>query len=838
MARVMLMAELLSLSGVKPQKDVYMKVSLSALGALAALALSSGSSVRAQTTTAIASPTPAPPPIAARPASADRVKDDANESPRERGRILVKRNPIASEYQIFGDVGSSPGADADGEGVDYRAFFSAQNPTALARDQFSIGYSINYNAASKSVKQGGDVGFAYRFGDDQRWAVSGQFRSSGSERFIDHYESVWQETPQFGSDGDSAFLLDRPRYSYDDISTRNNTGALAIGYKLTPKHSVYLKLSYQDYFDNAYRNRLEYTFGGTSIDSETIVMEGENIVAASTPNGRTRRYFGDTDNFRERLHTTFGGSYAGDTWNIDYSFYTQKWDLDTLWYDWNFNDFGLDLTYAIEDPNLPVVSVGDGIDILDTSSARFTSLRIHDTFTQDRDRAGRIDADRTLFLGEQALWLQTGFQLREKERSTGEARAVYVFNNEDPLYLADIDFGKAPLSILDGRYTLQDGLDPDAGRERLLSHPGQFAFDSFKSHTESEPQSYDAKEKVVSAYALVAADFERWKLEVGLRAERTETETRGRVLLPAAVNDPNEGELIETLSDPRTGEGYVIKDLYAQNDYMNALPTIEGTYEFDDRNKVRASVFQLLMRPQYSNIVDFRRVSIPTRGISEGNPELEPTKVSKARLAWIHQFEDKSSLSVEAYAISISNFFYGAVSTETIIEDGAPTLYRASRVENGDSGRIYGAELQWSKNIERLAILEKANLSVAYTYSDSEAKVSTRPADIITVPERSKHLLKATLRGSIGKLTTSFELAYQSRALDNVGVSAAQDDYRENVIATEVGARYPITQNTSVYANLFNLTDHPERSYEGSSLRVSQSQYSSWFGIFGVRRQF
>ena len=814
-----------------------MKPSLSALSALAAIALHFGAPVLADTPSNVQLPnasTPATP----KSASSSSANDEANSSPRERGRVLVKRNPIASEYQIFGDNGASPGADADGEGVDYRAFLPTQNPTDIKNNQLTVGYNLNYNAFADATKHGGDVSFAYRLGTDSRWAMTGLFRSSASDRHIEHYESLWQ-TPDFeiiGHPGD-AYLLDRPRYSFDRIYTRNNLYNLSLGFQLAPNHALFFKTSYQDYFDNAYRNRLEYQFGGSQIDQSSIVFSGDNISSARFTNARTRRYFGDTDNYRERLHTLLGGSYKGDTWSIDYSVYSQKWDLDTLWHDWNFNDFNLDLTYRIEDRYLPTISSNNGGDILDTSAARFTSFRIHDTYTRDRDQAGRIDAERRLHIADLPLWLQTGMLARKKERETGQSRDVYSVNSANPFYLSDVDLGRAPTDIVNNRYTLQDGLDPAAGLALLQSDPSKFKYDAYKSHTEAQPQGYAAEESVIAAYALLVADMDPWSITFGLRGERTSTDTRGRVYIPALVDNPDQGVLIETLVNPDDGKTYLIKDLYSENSYTNILPTIEVTYEINDTTRIRASAFELLMRPQYFNIIAYRRVNIPTRTVSEGNPYLEPTSIRKARVAWIKDLENKGSLSIEAYGIDIENFFYGAVSDETILENGVPEAYRVSRIENGDGGRIHGLELQWKQPLPSAFGIEKANLTVAYTYSDSDATLPTRPNDRITVPERSRHLLKTTLQANIGKLAATIDLAYQSEALDGVGNEYAKDEYREPVITTELGLRYPISKTLSLYANFFNLADHPERSYENDPFRVTQNQYSSWFSVLGFRQQ-
>ncbi len=761
-------------------------------------------------------------------------KDETNSSPRERGRILVKLNPIASEYQVFGDIGTSPGADADGEGVDFRSFFPRKSPTEHAKNALRLGYTFNFNDQSSIGKSGYNVDFTHILDPETKWVLSGQFRKSASDRRIEHYESVWQQTK-----GADSYYLDRPRISFDEILTENAVATAQIGFRPNDKHEFYFKTSYQDYSDNSYRNRLELQLGGASVveGSETIA-EDNTITAASFTGAKTRRYFGDTDNTRTRLHNTIGGSYSGSDWDIDYSIYSQKWNLDTRWYNWNFRDTGLNLSYDLKDPYLPTISIEDEPDILDPSNANFSSLRIHDTHTRDRDLAARIDAERPLFIAGSEYWIQTGALHREKERNTWQDLQVFLPISGNSFTLDQVAFAPEASPLLSGTYNLPPGLDPSKSRAFVTDNPDIFVNDEFRQKVESKPQSYTAEESVTSTYLLATRKAGEWTYELGGRLERTETATRGTVVIPEAVNDPEEGELLEIIQDPATNAKLIIKDLYSENDYTNFIPSAEVSFSASPETTWRAAWFQLLMRPQYYNIVDYRRISIPTRTISEGNPSLNPTSIEKFRLSWTKANDSLGSLSIEGYLINIENFFYGSVSEDTLLEEGIPTTYRVSRVENGEKAKIKGFEVQWQKSVKDFGVFDSATASLAYTYSDSDANVQSRPNDVLPTPERSRHLAKLSLRGTSGKFTNGMELSYQSKALDDLGSSYSQDVYREAVVQLSLKSSYRLNEKTTLNINLSNLTDHPERSYEGSPIRVTRNQYSSWFGTFNVSRSF
>lgn len=766
--------------------------------------------------------------------TASEQKDETNSSPRERGRILVKRNPIASEYQIFGDIGTSPGADADGEGVDYRSFFPRKSLNENPKNAANLGYSLNFNDQSGIGKSGYSASLTRILDEEERWVVSAQLRNSASDRLIEHYESVWLQT-----NGDETYYLDRPRFSFDEILTKNLVATLQIGFRPNDKNELYFKTYRQDYYDFSYRNRIELQLGRASVvDGSQTITDDDTIIGASFLGARTRRYFGDTENSRKRLHNTLGGTYTGSDWTIDYSVYTQKWDLNRLWNNWNFRDTGIDLTYRIDEPHLPQFTVNNGVDLLETDQANFSSLRIHDNYTRDRDLAARVDAERSLSIGDAEYWIQTGLLHREKERNVGESRSVYLPVDGNSFTLQQIAFDAEGYPILDGAYTVPPGLDPSQSRPFVENNPSIFVNNEFRETVESAPQSYTAEESVTSTYLLATRQIGEWTYELGGRLENTKTATRGTVVIPEAVNDPNEGEVIEIINDPSSNTDLIIKDLYSENSYTNFIPSAELSYKTSEDTTWRAAWFQLLMRPQYFNIVDYRRISIPTRGISEGNPNLSPTEIDKFRLSWSKDTPTLGSLSIEGYLINIENFFYGSVSEDTILEEGVPVIYRVSRVENGEKAKIKGFEVQWRKSVKEFAFFDSATASLAYTYSDSDASVQSRPNDTLPTPERSEHLAKLSLKGTVGKFTSGIDLSYQSEALDDLGGSYSQDEYREAVVKLDAKTSYQLDEKTTLSVNLSNLTDHPERSYEGSPYRVTRNQFSSWFGTFNVNRSF
>lgn len=780
--------------------------------------------------------------------SEPKKEDEVNSSPRERGRILQKRNPIASEYQIFGELGTIPGSELDGEGVDFRAFFPTSSLFSGPSESLSFEYNLNYNNLSGNAESGGGFAFKRVLGTEKNWAFSAKVGSTASDRQIEHFEAVWQEFDQLEIEPDSPlsqtgdaplYYLDRPRYTVDEIYTRNNVYSAQIAHQLTENHTIFFNTYYQDYSDHFYRNRLELQYGaGTLVNEDAESIREPILESAQFENARTRRYFGDTTSGRARQHNILGGKYQGNQWDISYSLYTHRWDIDRYWYNWNFNDFGLNLSYDISDESLPTYEVEGLPDLTDQSNARFSSLRIHDSITQDEDFAWRIDAERKGLFFDTEVWFQAGLLHREKERISEEDRAVYSVDSQNPFFLSDVERDYSPGLIIDGQILQQNGLDAQAGANLLTTNPDKFQLSEYRSKVESAPNFYDAFESVSSAYFLAASTIGDWTLEAGARIEDTKTRTNGTIVIPEIVDDPDEGVLIERVLNPISGNYDVIKEVRANSQYSNFLPSFEATYTISNNTKLKAAWYQTIMRPQYFDIVEYRRVSIPTRSISEGNSSLNPTTIDKFRLALLQDLNQLGSLSIEAYAVDVKDFFYGAVSNELIQEDGEPEEYTVGRVENGENAEIRGFEAQWLKKFGQSQLWDRSDISLAYTYSDSEATVSTRPNEILDVPERSRHLLKFGLSAQKGFYSGRLSFNYQSAALDDIGDRSAEDEYREKVVSLSLSNTFELSEKSQVYLNLFSLTDQPERSYEGSPLKKLRNQYSDRYAIFGFRQSF
>ncbi len=754
---------------------------------------------------------------AAKPTAATESDASATESPRERSRVLTKRNPIASEYQEPSAFGRIPGVASDGESVDFRSFFGTPGLKRPGPQPGLAELTYTYNALATAGAWGGQIGWRGATPGERPLIIDLRVQQQSALRAIQFYEAAWEKTP--GTLAPGTRYLDRARISQDDIDTTNRTARVALEKKLFPGLLAFVQFTGANYDDVAQRNRIEFNYGAGKLSSATStpqISPDGSLLQANSANATTRRFFSDAVTEREIRRYSAGLILERPRFNADLRGYLSDWQNRVSTDAWNFTENKLALRYDLSSPWFPRLEKTAGTPYTDLTQATFNDLRLQRPLTVDKDRALRLDTDWKLLDEETKAWLLTGLHYRSKERTNRETRSVYLRNAAAPLTLAEVARDQDPGKIMQDTYVLPRAIDFDAGLNALSTRPASFSYNSSRSIIESYQQLYDSTESVSAAHLGGLVANPKWEVEGGVRLEQTENTTLGTSTTPASL-DTGTGKLLASVVE--NGVTQNIRETTGEKDYRNVLPSLGLAWKDFKPFVFRAAAYQSLMRPQYFDLVAYRRVNQPTRTITEGNPNLEPTELFTTLLAVERPLPGSGRVGLELYRIGVEGFFHGARATEVL--DGS--LYSVSRVENGGAGTIQGFQLFYRQPLKTNTGLW--TLENVYTYSDSEAEIPSRPGQILPMPERSRHLFRSSVRWERGRWGAQIAGSIQSRALDSIGETTAQDIYRGNVVSLTpaITWRYKALQ---AGLEITNLLDYPERASEAASDRVTQNQYS------------
>ncbi len=751
-----------------------------------------------------------------------------NESPRERSRVLLKRNPIASEYLPAADaIGTGVSAVQDAEDVDFRRFFTLRGRSDTP-ESASLSLTTSRQDRVSSYAPGGDFNISRWIGSEGKWLAQFRLSQTAATRRIEHYQARWVETAVPSLTSASLGLLGFPRFSADNIKTREQRAKWGLFRDLGRLSVSYEGLAVR-YRDDTYRNRLEYQVARGELDAASTTTTASNTIASTlVTDAALRRYFHQIDTERDSHRHQFSAAWQSHSTLIEAEAYWAVWRNDRLWNGWNFTDQVDSIGYAINDRYLPDLLLPSSIDLNEIENSVFSNYRQYNSLTTDRDKAARLHVSLQLQDGPADRWLTAGVLVRQKARRNDHERPVFESVPSSPLTLAEVSNQTGALTILGGEFELPPGLDPKLAQNSLIDNSAAFAFNDERSFFESLQEQYRSKERVTAVYGELSQASPKWRWQLGLRFEHTHTQTVGTFIGPESDVLASGGTPVSMLDIAGTlvadsDGGTAGARLNGGTNYQDWLPSLSVTWKPASNMSFSASAYRQLMRPQYFDTVSYRRISPPVRSISEGNPSLSATVIDSLSAGFSWQGSSGNSVGFGIYHKSISDFFYDSVRNEDI--DGI--TYDVSTVDNGNKGFIRGAQLSARGVLPDIAGVSIA-LSLAYTYSDASAKINDALGRVreIDLPERSRHLLRAGVQLSRDKTTANLALRYQNRTLDDVGETNSQNEYRAYALDWRLSLQQRVRENWVVSLSAANLSNHPERGYDDSSARVTNTLYS------------
>lgn len=174
--------------------------------------------------------------------------------------------------------------------------------------------------------------------------------------------------------------------------------------------------------------------------------------------------------------------------------------------------------------------------------------------------------------------------------------------------------------------------------------------------TESGIFNYD--EKIYAGYISLNNSWEDWKLNVGLRTEYTDTNSK-----------------LNTITDVNT------------NSYMNWFPTMALSYTAD-KNAFYIKSYRRIIRPRY-NILNPFQYYLSANSILEGNPNLKPAYKDYVQFDYMYD---------KAYKLVL---FAGKQSNEQsqqVFQDNTTNIIRTKYI-NLETNYYYGVDVSISKDI-------------------------------------------------------------------------------------------------------------------------------------------
>ena len=742
--------------------------------------------------------------------------DATTQSVRDQGRILLKRNFLASEFQSAEQLGFAQASFQDAEGVDARANFRLRAPakkTSLRR----LSLSAVHQDASGKTKPSGSLTINQSVGDV---FFQGQIARNASARAINQYESRWRLL------GDGTSFLSYPSYTRDDMSAESWVGNFRADYDIKAGMTLSYEATATRYQDTSFRTKLENQIatGAQIPESYELGVDGRTVTGLSVESGSLRHYQHERagkrniDRHQLTLKTIF------DKNILELRAYSSTWQNSLDWLPWNFLTRDVDIGYEVANPWLPNVDLGPQNAVADPALSRLRDYRQMRTVIKDRDSALALDWDRSFEWGDADISMSIGLNWRSKERNANDQRLVYQPTPDSTFGLADVVSDNTVTRMMPNNFLLPPTMNHGYARNLLLGdRRDEVVLNELLSLRETLEQGYQTEETIAAGYFFAEVKQSPHTLSLGARREFTETNTLG-TLVATAGDVPSGAIPVEeaTIFGQTIVDNFDGTDFYrvpGSNSYSHWVPSLKYRFEPEGAFSYKLAWFEQLMRPQYFDIVNYRRVWEAFRRIDQGNPDLRAATIRTASATLEYQRGDVTA-ALEFYDKVISDFAYKFTAAEVI----GGEVYRSRSIFNGKEATVAGWQARVNFDLSKsLSVFDSAKLDVRYTYSDSSAEITDRT---VPVPERAAHFGTANLSLGWRGWTANSRFIMQSETLDSIGQVEEQDQYRERIIRWDQTLSYITDSKVRFDLSIANVLDRPERNYEQNRLRVLKNEYS------------
>ncbi len=239
------------------------------------------------------------------------------------------------------------------------------------------------------------------------------------------------------------------------------------------------------------------------------------------------------------------------------------------------------------------------------------------------------------------------------------------------------------------------------------SNPGHFTENAFNNFVTVNTSPRAVKERVDAGYVELSTRWNRLRLNLGVREERTRTVGRVFDLIPnalvrAAGYTPNTIPYVT----------YQYRNFEKRNrygEYQNTFLSGGAKYTLLRNLVVQLSASQTIGRPDYNNLAGAISVDETNFIVRMPNPDLKPETSDKYFLGVQYYIEPAGTLSVSTYELNVKNM--GTTNTQVTAEEAGLadepeyvgyTFFRPTNLSG--TRKIKGVEMEYSQQLVFLPV--------------------------------------------------------------------------------------------------------------------------------------
>jgi TonB-dependent receptor len=443
--------------------------------------------------------------------------------------------------------------------------------------------------------------------------------------------------------------------------------------------------------------------------------------------------------------------------------------------------------------------------------------------TRDQNFTTRLNLKKFYTIGDEiAGELKFGGLYRTKTKETTPTVNIYGYDGD--LLWSDVQSGFIDSDFLFNEYAQGIGLFPGADNiENFFNaNRANFEFEDEDSRVDTESERFDATENTYAGYVMTELRKNKLSGIVGFRYEFTDIDYTAR-----QVEFDANGDLLP------------ITNTNGENDFGFFLPMVHLTYRASPLTNIRFAWTNTYARPNYFDLAPYTLINREDDEVELGNPGLDPTTSMNLDLMGEYYFSSVGVVSAGVFYKDIDNFIYQR--QFQVAGAGPFSGFDAVQPVNGEDAFVLGFEFNLQQQLTFLpGVLDGLGIYANYTYTYSEADLFNSDGDLrtVTLPGQAENIGNFALSYEKFGFSGRVALAYAGSFVEELRDQAFDDRYYDEHLQLDVSASQFVTPNIQVFAEVNNLTNEPQRAFNGVSSRPEQQEFYSFWSTVGVKIRF
>lgn len=537
--------------------------------------------------------------------------------------------------------------------------------------------------------------------------------------------------------------------------------------------------------------------------------------------------------------TGSGASYGRNlhTRDTDFTIYTfnagakHEFDAFTLMYDagWSqsrvfkdeylfpFSDSGVEYNVNFDDRNRPVMSPVDEKPA--EEDLRLNEMTYIINNQVDRRITGNIDVEVPISLG----LIKVGGSAMHTAKDANDIGAYGEYHHTFGLSRLTLnDFEKYdldPVDVFEENYDLGRLLNQNDAKNFYQSSIPNMRLDEAVFYKDTHIRNFYGEEQIYAGYGMLNLELDQLTVLLGARAEFSNMDYDGR-----------------TVEYNRFGRFDSLKYNTTTNSYLNLLPNARVSYQLSEQSSVHLAYSRTIRRPDFQMLNPFVLALPEDTLLYSGNTDLEPMVSDNFDLAWNYSLPEDGMVSINAFYKNVADYIQ-LVNDETqiqlgeysnydaLFEDGETTMtvYRQQFQNTENTATIYGVEVSADKKLSFLpGVL--SNLSANANYTWSQAEFDGDRNETTDLVGHSPHVVNAALAYHQNKFSAQVAYHWTAEMLTHPQESTQLapsignnpiylDRYQDGYSDLSATVSYQVTENTELWANIYNLLNTEQIEY-------------------------